>query len=355
MSTQPQVDEGVLRRLKKLLAIANDGRGNEHEMELAAKKAQELMADYNLSLAQVSGAADAAEGGKREKTDLENAGYQWQRDLMGALAELNFCMHWNAKKRVPYSKDPNDFRTIERNTHVLVGREVNVVACREMFKYLHTTIERLVPIESNAQRNSRSAQSWKEGCAHRLVERLKERRAEMEAESARKRDEEAKRAQHPAYAGGNALVVVLGDVYQTEKELNEDFRMGLAPGTTTARRMKREAETAAWLAKWEAERPERERKEREQREREKAEREAFLAAESPADREKRLRKEQREAEKQDRANAKWRERYYSRTAGGERTKQGKPRDLAAYHAGKRAANEIGLDAQVTKKETKAIT
>lgn len=344
----PQVDESVLRRLKKLLAIANDGRGNEHEMELAARKAQELMADYNLSLAQVNGAADAAEGGKREKTDLENAGYQWQRDLMAALAEINFCMHWNATKPVPRYGRPGEF--VQRNTHVLIGREVNVIACRQMFEYLHKTIERLLPITDNSQRNSRSSQSWKEGCAARLIERLKERKAQMEAESRRKQAEEDAKRSHPAYAGSGALVVVLGDVYQTEADLNTDFRAGLAPGTTAKRRAERKAADEAWLAKWEAERPAREAAAKAREEAERKAREDMLANETPADRKKREAAEAKAERDAAKEQAKWNRRYY-RSSGGTKSK---PRDWAAYSAGQRTADTIGLDAQVTKKSTRQI-
>lgn len=228
-------DKTILR-ITKLLALARDGGATQAEAELAMAKAQELMADNNLSMATLEASTGLGQEARtRESTD-KRAMYKWQRDLMATIAEVNFChasirQEWNGRTHKPAGYD-------------LIGRESNVVATTRMFEYLLQTIARLVMAEVGGDRTqhlSRSAMSFREGCAERLCARLQERHSKWMREQAAK----ARSARSTAPAGSQALVVVMEDWAQQESDLNDDLRFGYAPGTTAANRAKSQAQWAA--------------------------------------------------------------------------------------------------------------
>lgn len=51
--TQPENLEGVLRRIQKLLAIANDSRANPEEAAAAASMAHKIMQKYQIDHTEV--------------------------------------------------------------------------------------------------------------------------------------------------------------------------------------------------------------------------------------------------------------------------------------------------------------
>ena len=327
MTEQRKPDEKIIERLRKLLALAKDKGANEHEASLAMQRAQDIMTEYNLTVSEVGGASGG--GVKREKSVVRGAMYEWQRKLMAAIAEINFCFH-----RVTQTFEWNEktMRRRKRNVHELIGSEANVMACRVMFEYLYETIERLLPVENNAERLSRWAVSWREGCADRLRERLEERKRALEEESRKKAAEERARQSHPAYAGSGALVVVLEDVYERERNLNRDFRLGLEPGTTERQLQEYRAREKDEVRMWE----EREAKQ-------KAEREAKLAAMTDKERERFLRKEEEQRLKDQRRS----ERYWDARYNEQRRKEAR-KDRSAIRAGREAGEKIGLDTQIDK-------
>src|SRR4051812_48343500 len=91
-NNDPNLDS-VINRIQKLMALT-EGRGaTEAEAALAASHVQRLLAEHNLSMAHIeaSGGSSGADG-KRERTGVNRKQvYKWQRELMAALAELNYC------------------------------------------------------------------------------------------------------------------------------------------------------------------------------------------------------------------------------------------------------------------------
>jgi len=88
------VDEAVLKRIKKLLALATSS--NEHEAALAASKAQALMFQHNLEMAAISGVDLSPDVTKviRERVKAgatPGTGTQWRVDLADAVASYGFC------------------------------------------------------------------------------------------------------------------------------------------------------------------------------------------------------------------------------------------------------------------------
>jgi hypothetical protein len=292
-----ETNAATVEKLKKLLNLANNNE-NEHEAQAAMAAAQRLMTAHNLTLAQVESDTGTQANAKREKT--ENKGkalYEYQRNLMRVVADANFCLHWmdyDLKRKIT-----GGFQKIHK--HVLIGREANVIAAQHMFDYLNATMERLVPLDGNTSRLSRTAISWKEGCAARLMQRLATRKAEMVVENKAKEDAARPTQDH----NGGGLVIRLENVFEMESDANYEFAYGWAPGTMAKRRQEREMRMEAEAAKPEKPETEAEKKAREKREQ--------------------------------KFRDKWEREYQRKWAN---------KDMDAYRAGSEAGKDIGLDAQI---------
>lgn len=337
----------VIARVQKLMNLADTSKNpNEEEAASAARMAQDLMAKYNLDMATIEANGDvtttSAQGGKREKTKMEGrAMYRWQRELMAEVAKANFCYHWvsyrwqapqqkwseTPKEGFEYSwgeTGPNGEQYVKQGKwtkipyHVLVGREVNVLSARLMFDYLCQTIERLVPIENNAQRLSKWAMSWKEGCSDRVITRLMDRRIAQERE-------QAQAAQQAQASGGTALVL-LTDYSQAEREANYELAYGYEPGTLAKQRQE-------WADGAEQRRVEAERAAQELAEQ--------LANMTPKERERYERELAKEQEKARKEQERWEQRERTR-----RQQEAQRLDWSAYRSGQRAGDSVGLDTQV---------
>lgn len=333
-------DPKLIEKLTKLLALSKDGGATEHEASLAAEIAQRLMAEHNLSMASVEAAGGSTgEGGKREDSRFQNkTPYKWTRELMVEIGSLNFC-HVSLIFEERYSggrKLTSSFCGFR-----VIGRASNVAATQVMFDYLVGTINRLAAeaVDHDPSRLwTRYAASFREGCAHRLSERLESKRYQMVHEAERKKEEQ--RA-----AGGSANgLIVLTDVIQNEQDLNDDLRHGLEPGTTARRRAEQEAE-------YRASRDRQVMRATEGRALGLNDDEAYyyglgydldrakeLASPGKPETEAQRRKRQ---EKEDRQQERWREQQRAK----ERREWAK-RDARGYARGQDAGDSVGLDQQI---------
>lgn len=316
-----ELNQNIIAKIQKLLALGQSS--NEAEATLAMARAQELLAKYNLEYAQVADAHVA--GGtveeKREKTRISrSAKYAWQVQLWKAIAEANFCWHWVVEVFEGKRGTSKVTSKVHVKRHMILGRESNVLACRIMGEYLEDTIERILPYNNN-ERMSRSANSWKKGCAERLAERV-----EAQAEK-RKKDDAAK-----AKAPGSETALTLVDVYSREYAANYDVRYGEG---AYARMIKDDAE-------WKAQQAEREAKAAADRAQAEKEWHDYLATETPEQRKQREREELKARIRAEKAS----ERAW-RSWNNERARESGKVDREAYRSGKKAGDGIGLDAQVS--------
>lgn len=245
----------LLARIQKLLALANHPGTGEAEAANAAARIQDILAEHNLSMAEVASHAERGRASgpavdeARAKTQHDKAAmYRYQRHLMQALAKNNFCMHFLEKtwkrdargRRMHFFEGYGYVNARYIDCHYLLGRQVNVVTTQITYDYLVETMDRLLPYQGMDKRG-KDALLWLDGCTTRLIERLDEQRTKREEESREKAAQEATRQKHPAYAGNGTALVVLSDVYGSEADLNHDALYGLEPGTT-ARRKREQAE-----------------------------------------------------------------------------------------------------------------
>lgn len=322
--TEEQVK--IVQKVEKLLALANRKKGNEAEAAAAAAKAQEMLAAYNIDMAMVEQGSGTS--GRREEVKHKGGTYLYQRDLWRAVAELNFCLYWTSSRwasRKAMRKNYWGEKVEEtvwhiQHQHRIVGRTVNVTLTKTMAGYLEQAIERIVMErlgDDNTQRFSRWAVSYRKGAAARIIEKVQDRRDELEAEEARK----AREAQHAAERAGvsTATTLTIADVRKSERDANMDHIYG--EGWSARQREERRlaaiaaAEAEAAYAKWAAENPEEARKEEKKRQEES-------------------------------------DRYWARRTGrGRRSTANDNVDSSAYWAGYDAAEKIGIDPQTGNSST----
>lgn len=309
----------IIDRIRKLLAMSASGSGaTEAEATTYAEKAQELLGQWNLEMSEVgSGETSAVDGTRTKDQTKMSAAHEWQANLMSSVARNNFCFH--ATKVVHDRRANGTGKMRDRRRHFLVGRQVNIEMTVGVYSYLVASMERLCPYEDS---RGRSYKSWFDGCVERLSARLTEQRQMSEAESRARRAEPSR---------GSGTDLVLADVYSSEEDLNYDFRFDLTPGTTAARRAKREQEDRDAAAQYRAYReanpyptP--------------SATEVSTHVETPAERKAR--------EKQERASARWHESYERR-----QEKAESKIDRTAYRQGQTTGGEIGLDRQVGSSRT----
>lgn len=335
-------NEALIARIRKLMAMANHPGSNENEAAVAATKIQDLLAEHNLSMAEIGGLEQSGPVvEKREKTQHQrSAMYKYQQDLMRVLAKNNFCMYF--LEQVPRISNGKMRNTM---VHVLLGRAVNVEVTKMTYDYLVEAMDRLMPY-AGMQKRGREALLWLAGCTDRLVERLNERREKAEAESQKKAEAEAVRSKHPGAASVANALVVLSDVYGSEEDLNRDAMYGYEPGTTARKRRENEARRAARQATIDA-------KIAELVASGMNEDDAWYVANgmTPPSRQPQVEKKESPSQRarRERAEQNYSYRYWHRQEKEERRKES-----AEYRAGHRTAETIGLDDQVSAQKRRSL-
>lgn len=132
----PTPDEGALRRLKKLLAMAMDGRGNPAEAENAMRMAQKLMAAHGLT----EGALAEAEVDEFSYTSTKAAKPPpWEGELLRQLRRAFGTRHyWSS------GKGPRGARS--KGNWVVVGEKNKL----ELVRYAFDVIRRQLIKERSA-------------------------------------------------------------------------------------------------------------------------------------------------------------------------------------------------------------
>lgn len=329
MESQEKVSDSIIRKIQLLLHLGahktgHDGASNENEAAVAMAKAQELMVKYNLDMAvigsaNVEGGTVAQEEEKRERMKTSrSAMYKWQEELCATICEANFCWHWvswvmedmyisggtNVKLKKP--------RRVKR--HVILGRKANQIVAQMMYEYLVDTIENIIPF-TGRDRLSSSANSWRIGCAERLVERIRHKMWEMKTKDTAASE-----------AGSGCTALVVRDFTVSEYTKNYDAKWGEG---AWARKLKRESEYD------------------EEMHQEEEERKALLARETDEEREKREEEEFRQEQRYRKAEER-RQKAEDRREANENLR----RDWTAYGAGRKKGNDIGLDSQLKSSTTK---
>ena len=313
--------------IRKIEALLNTSGRTEEEAALCIAKAQELLEKHNLSMADL-GTSKTGAHGERKDNKRKGGLYKWQRTLWEEVAKLNFCHYISIK----------GLQAGAKYEHRVIGSPINVLATEQMADYLQATVERIAKQWAHSHEINvfcREAIAYREGMTSRLSERLNTLREERVKEQERKKREEDMRSRHPGAAPTSTALTIVQHA-QNEEELNQDHLYGLEPGTTTARRLAREARHAAL----------------------KAEREEWVKN-NPEEAAARDRQRQEDLDRWYKEQLKREARNAKRRKGtGYRTRQATPEEERAqmreFHQGRTRADDIGLDQQIDKEDRKEV-
>lgn len=122
--------ETILKRIQKLLALTVERGATPEEAASAAAKAQALLFEHNLSMAQVEGLGDGATD-KVEVQEHELCNIKaWRKHLANTIALHNFChlidLH---RRRVAIIGKPSNIEIVLYLDKV-IGRQINTLAHR---------------------------------------------------------------------------------------------------------------------------------------------------------------------------------------------------------------------------------
>jgi hypothetical protein len=160
--------EKAIDRVRKLLALA--GSANENEAMAANDKAQQIMAELNLSMADVT---DKVEDGIIEDASLESDSRPWRRTIGTHVALLYFCDYVYGYKK--YMTSARACGYIRRDQHIFFGAPHNVAVAQMMFMYFCDTIIRLAKDGSQQytpRERTKYITTFQKACARRLASRL---------------------------------------------------------------------------------------------------------------------------------------------------------------------------------------
>lgn len=124
-------NDKVIDRIRKLLALGTNNP-NEHEAAVAMKRAHRLLAEYNLTLEQMTEAERKAQDPytKDQRKQPKFSGAACVRTIAKGIGELYFCKVW-------YSHD-NSYG----DTFTFVGRASNVAIAKDMVDFVVSSLRK---------------------------------------------------------------------------------------------------------------------------------------------------------------------------------------------------------------------
>lgn len=189
-----QVPVKILDRLKKMLALANNAGATEGERDTALSMVHNIMAKYNLDMAEIE--AHHSKGKVDDNVVIDSEvfyGRPWAISIAHSVATLMFCTYFSTRSTVKNMAG-----------HNFVGTSANVMAAKMMAKFL---IEGTLFEARRQSRELGEGSAWRRsfgmGASHKIYHRC----AALKAETAQ------------APVPGTALV--LTDVYKAAEARNE--------------------------------------------------------------------------------------------------------------------------------------
>ena len=192
------MEDKIINRIKKMLALANDAAAAEGERDNAMRMAYNLLAKHNLTMATVEGHTNEE---KREQNAAQFYGRPWALTVAQAVAGLFFCQYFYMRSG-----------TRNQVHHYFVGKQSNSVTALEMTKYLVESIKKEANQRMRAEGEGAAyRRSFSMGAANKIWQRVNELKAEA--------------TKPKGQTTGTSLV--LASLYDTEREANRRFLEGL--------------------------------------------------------------------------------------------------------------------------------
>lgn len=162
--TAPVVSDRVLDRLSKLMSLADSS--NEHEANLAAERAAQLMAEHQISAADLAGRGAAKASVERGRIDAEDSddGFSrveaWHKGLAASIADAMGGRLWL-----------HGYGRHQR--FMMIGPPDVVASARYMYLHLEKQINRMSRAAARAHGETQNA--WRRAYCLGMVGRVYER------------------------------------------------------------------------------------------------------------------------------------------------------------------------------------
>lgn len=188
------MEDKILNRVRKMMALANDAAASEGERDNALRMSYNLLAKYNLSMIDVEQHLPQE---KREQLEAIFVSTIWARHIANDISKLFFCKYVVGSKTNAW-----------KGKHYFIGKESNATTAMLMSEYVVTSVlrqaRRLYKDDSCPE-----ARSFAVGVCDKLRTRVRELIA------AQSTDGDA--------TPGTALV--LANLYTAETDANAEFML----------------------------------------------------------------------------------------------------------------------------------
>lgn len=164
------VQEKIIDRVKKMMALANDGAAAEGERDNALRMAYNLLAKYNLSMSQVDAHNSNPEEG-RESQKATFVVYPWARSIASVVGSLFFCNYYFMRSG-----------TGKQATHCFIGKASNAATAQYMSEFVVKSVCREAA-RLYGSAIAPEARCFAIGVVRKLQERVKEIKDSLNAES----------------------------------------------------------------------------------------------------------------------------------------------------------------------------
>lgn len=205
MNTSNTVNEKVIEKVRKMLALANDTGASDGERDNALRMAYSTLTKYNLN------EADVLVKELRGVEELEDrTSSPWARTIAGSIAKLFFCKYY--------------FTRGKKMKHSFVGKTSNAITAQLMTEYVISSLRKeSSKIERKENRSGTWVTSFLNGASYEIYNRCN--------------DMIAKQTTTPEFTGTG---VILASLYKTEAEANEfyinnEMKLKLKQSTSHAR------------------------------------------------------------------------------------------------------------------------
>lgn len=120
------MEDKILNRVRKMMALANDAAATEHERDTALKMAYKVLAAHNLSMVDVNQAVPQE---RREEVSVVLVHTVWARQISSQMAKLFFCEFLVGGKTNAW-----------KGWHYFIGKESNATTASLMSEYVITSV-----------------------------------------------------------------------------------------------------------------------------------------------------------------------------------------------------------------------
>jgi hypothetical protein len=224
VSDKAQEQNKILRRVRKMIKLANDAGATEGERDNALRMVQATLAKYNISMQEVDASEEQEKRGALREAFL---GKPWAIQIAAAIGRMCFCHYY-------YQTLGGNAGPTQKALHTFIGLESNVTTAKEMARFVVESVNR------EAQRYQRSIgggyadyRAFAQGAAAKI--RLRCAVIQHEASTQGVAEQAVEADDHASLAkSGAGTALVLASLYKTEEDANkawmEERKIDLKPG-----------------------------------------------------------------------------------------------------------------------------